>query len=367
MRIYDLCIIGGGASGLAAAASLDCKIKACILEKNKILGRKILATGGGRCNITNSNCSGSSMSLDFFRLLGLETYCDDEGRYYPYSNQASDVVTVLTKAIQEKGNVDVLTEFSATKVVASGSSDGHSPADDRLFLVSDGKNQIAAKKLLLAMGGKAGPNFGTTGDGYTIARSFGHTVNKVYPILTGIQCNMPGNLSGIRAKGTVRLYKDNIEIGCETGEIQFRKDGLSGICVMNLSSLIVSEDGENFQDAIKRYRLLLDLAPDFSSVQLADRDSTFGILSEKLAQYVPLGSIKGFPLTVTGVNGWKEAQCTGGGVPLEEVDMSTMESKVVPGLYIAGEMLDYHGPCGGYNLQHAWETGLKAAAHINEG
>lgn len=356
MTKYDVIIIGGGAAGLAAAASLDKEIKTCILEKNKTPGRKIMATGGGRCNITNEACCHKDTALDFFKSLGLETYADPEGRYYPYSNQAADVVKVLLDSIEAK-NVDIITGF---ETVSAEFIDGY-------FMAADAKGRkVSGKALLVAAGGKAAPQLGTTGDGYGIAKSFGHTVNKVYPILTGINTGDMKDVKGVRAKGKVSLFKDGRLIASEIGEIQFNEDGISGICVMNMTIYIVSEKGEPLDKALSRYSLELDLAPDFTEEELTGRNSSFGILSEKLSAKVKINEIKNWRLPVKGVKGWKDAQCTAGGVVTEEINMDTMESLKRNDLYFAGEILDVQGPCGGFNLQNAWETGIKAAKDINK-
>lgn len=355
MTKYDVIIIGGGAAGLAAAASLDNGIKTCILEKNRIPGRKIMATGGGRCNITNEACGQKDIALVFFKSLGLETYSDEEGRFYPYSNQASDVVKVLTDAIKDK-NIDMITESEVVSAEYKGDS----------FIVSDAKGRsFSSKVLLVAAGGKAAPQLGTTGDGYAIAKTFGHTINKVYPILTGINTGDMKDVKGVRAKGKVSLFKDNEPVASEAGEIQFNEDGISGICVMNLTPYITSEKGEPLDKALARYHIELDLAPDFQPEELSKRKSSFGILSEKLAARVSLEEIKSWRLQVTGVKGWKDAQCTAGGVAINELDMDTMESLKKEALYFAGEVIDVQGPCGGFNLQNAWETGIRAAEAIN--
>lgn len=356
MKNYDVMIIGGGAAGLAAAASLNNGIKTCILEKNNVPGRKIMATGGGRCNITNTACENKDMALEFFKSLGLETYCDDEGRYYPYSNQAGDVVKVLMDEIKTK-DTDIIT---GAEVISAEHR-------DEVFFVGDAKGRsFSAKVLLIASGGKAAPQLGTTGDGYALAKAFGHTVKKVYPILAGIKTGNLSEVKGVRAKGKVSLYKDGAYLAGETGEIQFNEDGISGICVMNMTPYITSEKGEPLDKAMARYQLELDLATDFTEEQLAERESSFGILSRKLSQVVGIKEIKNFKLPVLGVKGWKDAQCTAGGIDVEEINMETMESLRIQGLYFAGEVLDVQGPCGGFNLQNAWETGLKAAADINE-
>ena len=370
-RSYDVCIIGGGAAGLAAAASIDPGIRTCILEKNEILGRKILATGGGRCNLTNAGCEEVSATLDFFALQGLETFCDDEGRYYPYSGCASDVVEVLRRALEER-SCEALTGCEVQEIRQAGGgfeivyrkSAGKKSAQERPE--RSGVSVIKAETVLIASGGKAAPQFGTTGDGYRLARSLGHSITRLYPILTGIECGDLSDLKGIRARGKVRLLKDGRTVAEERGEIQFTKDGLSGICIFDLTPLIHAEEGERPQDAFARYELVVDLAPDFDQEQIDKRTSTFGILNSRLAARIGPDEIKAWHLPVLGIKGWRDAQVTAGGIRLEEVDPGSMESKLVPGLYFAGEILDIQGPCGGYNLQNAWETGRKAAKAINE-
>ncbi len=382
MMKYDLAIVGGGAAGLAAAASFIKEVKnkadseevrICILEKNETAGRKINATGGGRCNLTNEACPGKEMTRGFFRSIGIETYCDDEGRYYPYTNKASDVTKALVDAIGS--SADLKCGFTV-KVISRVKS------DDEYFMITgmqqSAMEMIFADKVLIAMGGKAGPQYGTTGDGYTLARTLGHTVTRVFPILTGITCSAEGvdfaSLKGIRAKGTVILNKDGVPIVRDTGEIQFTEDGISGICVFNLTPHIKADKRENFGDALKRYSITVDLAPDFTEEQLAARAESFGsfgILTQKLAAVfdehqgdTSAAKIKNWQLEITGIKGWRDAQATFGGVALDEIDMDTMESRIVPGLYFAGEIIDAQGPCGGFNLQNAWETGIKAARAI---
>ncbi|MBQ9015574.1 MAG: NAD(P)/FAD-dependent oxidoreductase [Firmicutes bacterium] len=354
-RRYDVCIIGGGAAGLACAASIGHGISTCILEKNEILGRKILATGGGRCNLTNAGCAGVSATLDFFALQGLETCCDSEGRYYPYSECAADVVRVLRDSIDDT-YCNIMTSTAVLNVSAREDS----------FRVETDQGPVTADAVVIASGGKAGPQFGTTGDGYRLAKELGHHNTRLYPILTGIECGAFSDLKGIRARGVVRLYRDGEMLGEEKGQIQFTADGVSGICVFNLTPMIRAEEGEKPRDAMRRYELSLDLAPDFTPDQLQKRNSVFGIVTGPLAERLDAETIKDWRLPVRGIKGWREAQCTAGGIRLDEIDPKTQESLLVPGLYFAGEILDIQGPCGGYNLQNAWETGMRAAAAINE-
>ncbi|MDD4200610.1 MAG: NAD(P)/FAD-dependent oxidoreductase, partial [Eubacteriales bacterium] len=364
---YDVCIIGGGAAGLAAAASFYKNLNICILEKNDKLGRKILATGGGRCNLSNEQAEGYERTIEFFKRLGLEVWKDEEGRFYPYSGRASDVVSILTDAIGE--NFAIMTGFEVKAVSNIKSDDPHRGR----FMIS-GSETIFADNVIFAMGGKAAPQYGTTGDGYGILKTLGHTITRVYPILTGVECRGTdfSALKGIRARGEVTLLKDGSPLVENTGEIQFTEDGLSGICVFNLTPYIRVEEGESPLDAMEHYEISLDLAPDFSPEEFKThgerakakgKPSGYGLLTGKLATAVG-ERVKDWRIQVTGVKGWRDAQATSGGVVLDEINMETMESKIVQGLYIAGEIINRQGSCGGYNLQNAWETGIKAAEAI---
>ncbi len=354
MRNYDVCIIGGGASGLAAAASLSSHFNTILLEKNKILGRKIMATGGGRCNITNTACVHCDLTLEFFKSLGLALYHDHEGRYYPYSNQARDVARVLCQRIKENG-VNIVTESPVSRIEKT----------PRGFNVITQERSYEAGRVILATGGKAAPSMGSTGDGYGLLRSLGHETTAIYPILTGIECGNMQELKGIRARGKVSLFRDDILLSEETGEIQFTADGISGICVMNLTMHITACKGLSIKESLKRYYLKLDLAPDFTQEEIYSRKSSFGILTYALSKHVGIDEIKSWKLPIRGIKGWKNAQCTAGGIKMDEVDLKTMQSRIVPKLYLTGEILDIQGKCGGFNLQNAWETGIKAAEHIN--
>lgn len=401
MTKFDVCIIGGGAAGLAAAASLSEQLKVCIFEKNEIPGRKLMATGGGRCNITNDACEGKKATLDFFASIGLETHMDEAGRFYPYTNKAADVQKALLRA--QGPNVTSYCGYEVETVVADCAGDG-----SRGFLITakapfnatasanvkaaagagdpaGPKLTVRADFILLATGGKAAPQYGTTGDGYRIAKSFGHHVNKVYPILAPVECVYDPEdeaffrkVKGIRAKAEVTLLKD-VEpvpgVKPERGELQFTEDGLSGICIFDLTPYITAEEGEVVAKAMERYSISVDLAPDFSEETLRKRTTCRGLLTEELADAADEEMeqrgcgpelIKDWRFTVKNVKGWRHAQCTAGGIDTGEIDPATMESRLVPGLYFAGEVIDVQGPCGGFNLQNAWETGRKAAAAINK-
>ena len=379
---FDVVVIGGGASGLAAA--IDLKLKSpgtsvAIIEKNDSLGRKIRATGNGRCNITNTHADGYNTIMEFFRKIGIVTRTHENGLVYPYSESAADVVELLIDRASELG-VEAFLETTVYRV-----------SKDETFTVWGKRKEGAefldipfvAKNVVLALGGKAGAVYGTTGDGYAIARDFGHTIVTPIPVLTSVECmNWDESLAGVRAQGKVSLYKDPTEefsesskIFEENGEIQFTKYGLSGICIFNMSRHMRfnKAGGEN----LEQFMIELDLFSD-GDIQafIADRENEHlfndnnilrTILKSELADYVVrmgVDSIHKLRFRPSVVRGWQDAQATSGGVSLDEVDIVTCESNKCRGLYITGELLNYDGPCGGYNLSNAWFTGLKASKAI---
>ncbi len=377
-KAIDIIIIGAGASGMAAAiTAARTNPQACILilEKKEAPGKKLLATGNGRCNITNSACKGYRETLRFFESTGLLIREEEAGRMYPYTGKAGDVVRALVRTAKALG-VTILCGAAAESV--SGTASGYSVS------LTDGR-EFTCKRLLIAAGGKAGPQYGTSGDAGRLARSLGHSLTALAPALTSIETEQSGDsMKGLRAKARVSLYltkgENEVLLGSEEGEVQFTEKGISGICVFNLSSLISLADGKEFGD----YEVSLDFATDMDRKTLerciSERyeiegmtagEILSGIVDDRVAERILRRAdansaeqlsrqLKDHRLKVCGAGGWKNAQVTRGGVPGAEVDPETMESKVSPGLYLSGEVLDYDGPCGGFNLQHAWETGMAA-------
>ena len=370
----DICIIGGGASGIIAAVAARMEnrdITIRVLEKGGRIGRKLLATGNGRCNFTNASCDNSNQIQAFFQKLGIKSREEEQGRIYPYSGRGEDVLDAFELYL-DRGNVEVITNFTADGLLFSGQGK---------ITVCGGLEKVAAGKVLLATGGKAGPQFGCTGDGYRLAREAGHTVTKLTPALSPLECVGDFEMiGGCRARAAVSVLKKGAALHTEYGELQFGKYGLSGICIMNLSRYIRLDDCD-FCD----YGIACDLTPGISLEELVSdlkaRNREYNIPPEHLLiSYVPktlgayilsaagtgagaegvAGLLKDLRFTVSNVKGWQFAQCTAGGVPLSEIDAVTMESKIMRGLYFSGEIVDYDGPCGGYNLNNAWETGLKA-------
>ena len=337
-----------------------------ILEKKNQLGKKILASGNGKCNLSNVNCEKVQQTLDFFGRLGVYTRTDSEGRIYPYTEESRAILDALKNRIDQLG-VQVRTSAEVLEIEKK-----------KDFILHLNTGTVHAKKVLIACGGKAGSQFGTTGDGYRLAKAFGHHVEKPIPVLTAVDVKEKmDKLAGIRVKGAVSLsYKDEI-IFEEKGEIQFTKTGISGICVFNLSRYLLIPEGKTFADGFDDYEIFIDFFPEEDDVlTLLEQRAEIGFDGEKLLEYLvrsPIASwiyeltggdiaesaalLKAFPLSPKSVKGWDFAQATKGGVSFDDVDRGSLESKLVSGLYFAGEVLDFDGPCGGYNLQNAWENG----------
>lgn len=392
--MWDVCIIGGGAAGLSLAieaARKNPKDRIAIIEKNSRLGKKILSTGNGRCNIGNIYGADIDLVLEFFETCGILIKNEEEGRLYPRSEQASSVVDALEREIRK---LDIKLFFDS-QVADIEYIEGN------FKIILEKGNEIFSKKLAIATGGKAAPQFGTTGDGYRMAKNLGHTIVKLAPILMPINCEGDfSHIKGVRAKAKVSLLKNGTIIATETGELQFTEDGLSGICVFNLSRLIKINSVIKIEEAFKEYQIQADLVEEIEKEKLirilVEKQKIMGedcdylilnsIINDKLLKYVgniafgnrnkKISSLskddiiklvetsKNLSFTVTGGKGWKFAQGTAGGVSLDEIDSDTFESKLVKGLFFAGEVIDYDGPCGGFNLQNAWSNGIKAGRNI---
>ncbi len=392
-------IIGGGASGMAAAlaAAENPKAQVLLFERQARVGRKLLATGNGRCNLSNlgatpGNYHGDNAAfaetalkkydvadtLQWFANMGLCTVAEDTGRVYPYSDQANSVVDVLRFAL-EKPNIQVLTGCEVSKVKANNPG----------FSVICEEETFFCDKLIVACGGLAGTKLGGSMSGYKLLQKFGHHCTKLRPTLVQIQSNWEAlpSLKGVRANCNARIFRDHQLHSESTGEIQFTEHGLSGPVIFEISRDVCREKG--------RWVCVLDLLPDLDisllpilqkkrETNLPAEELLTGILHNRLgrvivkqagiAGYVPIRQLEDWELEevcervfnleilLTEPMGMDSAQVTAGGIVTTEFDPETMESRLVPGLYACGEVLDIDGDCGGYNLQWAWSSG-RCAGH----
>ena len=408
-------MVGGGASGLMAAltAAEEQKrqhrpVSVLVLEAAQKPGRKLLATGNGRCNLTNmrgelsrfhGDVSAAEAVLGKYppqavvrRFLSLGLLCreEDEGRVYPNSGQAASVLSLLLEHLEALG-VEILCEWPISQLSREGAG---------FRLRSSQGEETLAQRVILAASGKAAPQLGSNGSGYGLAKALGHTCTPCFPALVPVICGESKRckaLHGVRCRGRVSLLGDGKLLGQELGEIQFTDYGLSGVCVFQLSRM-ASEWAQSKTVNGKHFTSLqfsLDLLPHYSFEELLGmlhrrkrllpKSDNMALLSgflpaslarqiakEVLEKTAPLETLstnsiektlftaKEYTFTVKATQDWNRAQVTAGGVPLSEICPQTLESSLCPGLYLCGEVLNIDGDCGGYNLQWAWASGMAA-------
>lgn len=391
-------IIGGGASGLTAAIKASKNYDVTIIEKNEKLGKKILLTGNGKCNYWNENQninmynSNSDLTkiINQLNLVKAHAFLDSigivpfikNGYYYPNSNQAISVVNALVDEAKTN-NVNIINE----EVVDIDKKDNK-------FIIRTINDKYESDYVILATGGMAAPKTGSDGFGYQIAEKFGHQIIKPLPALVGLETEEKfKDLLGIRFTGEVKLLIDNEEIKKDIGEIQINEYGFSGIPVMQVSSSAIRalDDNKNVSLSInflpniaediltlrsflkvqsrhlnnKNISQILDqlfnykLTNYFLKASKIDSEKNVEELSndelDLLCHYILNSTFK-----VIKDHGFENAQTTSGGVSLKDVNLDTLESNKVKGLYFCGEILDVDGLCGGYNLSFAWISGLIA-------
>ena len=413
----DVLIIGAGASGLAAAcAAASAGVSVIAADGNDRPGRKLSATGNGRCNLTNTRCTPSDYNQDAsefvervfrrfdpkdtlraFQEEGLLIREEQEGRCYPYSGQASAVTDLLIQKARSAG-----TRFELGDAVISCS------VSQGVFFTEFATGVVLKSRcLIIATGGRAGLHFGSTGDGYGFAKSFGHTLRAPRPALVACESDDPF-LSGLkgRARAQVTLMEDGRDLYTEYGEVQFTGSGLSGICVMNLTRYMeavrpvpkkrkksragnLEKAERNSQEPSHEYVIRIDFVPEYTEQEIASllqcsmqsvsmKEALSRIVNDRISDAVSgmaRGSgkkaaelLKSFQVRINYTKGWGDAQVTRGGIRLDELDPDTMQSRLVPGLFFCGEVADVDGPCGGYNLQWAWSSGylggISAAEYV---
>lgn len=396
----NVIVIGGGASGMMAAitAAADKNNRVVLLERQQRLGRKLLSTGNGRCNLTNLNASpehyhgedagfaGPALrrlppedAVAFFRSLGLLTVSEPDGRVYPLSDSANSVLDVLRFTLEQRG-VEVLTSCPVRAIKQR----------DRGFQVVTDEAVIPAVRVIVACGGAAGARLGGVMDGYQLLSPLGHDRTKLYPALTPLltDSEYPKALKGVRTDGAIRLMHNRRIVAQSAGDIQFTERGVSGPAAFDLSRAAAVSEG--------KLSVHLDFLRDYTAPQvealLRTRRGTMpnleaselftGMVHNRLGRMLVKScgldasgklselseaelrraaeTVKDFSLELKGVEGFDSAQVTAGGVKTWGFDPETMESLRRPGLFACGELLDVDGDCGGYNLHWAWASGYVA-------
>lgn len=360
-------IIGAGASGLACALRLKQKnrnARVCIIERLQSPGKKILATGNGRCNITNTHAEHYTEIKDFFTSAGLLLKELDEGRVYPYSLKAETVLSVLLDNCEKLG-VKIITDCTAQSV--SKSENG--------FLIKTSKGSLEADFVVAAAGGKAQSALGSDGSGYSLLKQLGHSITPLFPGLVQLTSSSkyPRTIRGTRTRCGITIWIDGTPAAREYGEVLFTDYGLSGIAVMDVSAAV----SKAFAGGEKPKCLaVLDLIPELTEEEVFEHINRFGnlkgILGTKLAAIIEkqtggeaglqAHTAKNWRLIITGTKGYDFAQITCGGIPVSEIE--DYGSKKMKGLYICGELLDRQFKCGGFNLDFAWHSGITAADNI---
>jgi predicted Rossmann fold flavoprotein len=392
----EIVVVGGGASGLIAAitAAENPENHVTLLERQSRVGRKLLSTGNGRCNLTNLNAApecyhgaeqafvASVLSrfsvadtLGWFRAHGLVTVSEPDGRVYPYSNMANSVVDILRFGADASG-----VTLAAGAAVEQVHTKGH------CFTIQTADRSYAADALIVACGGAAGSKLGGVMDGYQLLKSLGHHRTALFPSLVQVKTDptYPRSLKGVKAQARLSVRSERELLAENTGEILFTEYGVSGPAVFEISR-VVSTTGDSLH-------LVLDFWPDASDETImtylrAQRSILgekpcgsllCGVVNGRLGQMICKAAgftsqsahtlsdddlrriarrCKQFELPITGVCGFDSAQVTAGGMRTDEFDSQTMGSRLVSGLYACGEVLDVDGDCGGFNLQWAWSSG----------
>lgn len=401
-------IVGGGASGLVAAIyAARNRNDVLILEKKEVVGKKILATGNGRCNYFNSdqniehfksaenerikdviNKENQNEILDFFYDIGIEPKIKN-GYYYPLSNQAVTVRDALLKEAQ-MSNVEIKTETNVQNITKEGQK----------FAIFNSEEKIYADKVILACGSKAALKNDYDANGYKLCEEFGINIVKPLPALVQLKGKEKffKKWNGIRADAKVELYENGIKKIEDVGEIQLTDYGISGICVFNLSGMAIRGLDKGNKEQVKinfLFNIGLNEKEDFvkwmdmRNERIQDRticELLYGVLNKKLVDILLKEAnvdeslvwnnlsekekiefarmIVDLKIDITGSNSFDKAQVCSGGVSLKEMNLLTMESKKVQDLFIVGELLDVNGDCGGYNLEWAWITGMIAGKSV---
>lgn len=397
-----IAVIGGGPAGIMSAiVAANNGGEVLILERNDRVGKKLLATGNGRCNYTNihsniNNFHGKDYkyadyalnnfdvdtTIEFFDKLGITPAIDNTGKVYPLSFQSSSMLDVLRYEIEDKG-IELITDAYVVEIEKK---------KNFILKLKDGRT-FEADRVILANGGMAMPVSGSDGNGYSIAKSFGHSLIPTHPGI--VQLNLEGSffkqIDGVKVEGVARLYTKDRLLLEDNGDILFTKYGISGPPILQLSrtalqyllekkdielgvSIISTKTTKELEDYLyERFhnspnktiqqsliglinkRLILPILKHLN----IDKDKIVPDLNKKEVNIIAR-ILTDWRFKITGNQGWGQAQVTAGGISTKDIDSKTMESTLVKGLYLIGELVDIDGDCGGYNLQWAWSSGYIA-------
>ena len=404
----EIVIIGGGASGIMAAIeAVKSGKEVVVVDRKERVLKKVLVTGNGRCNLTNVNAkinnyfsTGSDIkkienilndfqpkdTMNFFESLGVVCNEEARGKVFPLSGQAGSVIDALRFEAERVG-VKFLLDFYVKKIEKKGF---------QFIIYSEDKRIITSNRVLLSAGGKSYPDLGSNGSGFELAREFGHTITPLFPSIVQFKTEeyQVKGLKGIKLDTKVTAYGDNKKICTYDGELLFTDYGVSGNVIFNISFVFpIHKKVELEVDFLSKfsYDELLEKLKDRRDIlgHLTMEHYFNGMINKKLGQFLSKASgieklskeinsltdnelrklcdvLKKYKLNVLDTTGYKNAQVTAGGVKLEEVNMETLESKKVKGLYFSGEILDVYGECGGFNFQWAWASGKKAGGNISK-
>jgi predicted Rossmann fold flavoprotein len=414
---HELIIIGGGAAGLTAAVTAsELGIGVAIVEGTDRIGKKLLTTGNGRCNISNASIDAVisdivnapkryhssnkdffvsvlqsftvKNTIDFFLMLGLPIITLDEDKMYPMSLQASSVLDIFRMTISDR-NIPLYINHKVTSIIPT------KQGFKVLCKTEAGEEALFCKKVILCTGGKSAPGTGSDGSGYNLVKALGHKVITPIPALVQLKLNYKNlkALSGIKFDGNVEIIVEGDTLRKEFGEILFTDYGISGPPVIQLSRIASFNLTQK-----KTVSLKVDLMPHMTTEELENfleahwamvghrsvMDSLIGIINKKLIPIILKEALidnihkpayeldwkekkalytllKAWQFIVTDTNSFSNAQVTAGGIDTKDINPITLESKIVPNLFFAGEIIDVDGDCGGYNLQWAWSSGYVAA------
>ncbi len=394
--MYDVIVIGSGPAGIMAAITASKHNRVLLIEKNNEIGKKLKLTGGGRCNITNLkdnqsfinelhngkyldsvlNNFNSKALYNYFEDLGVKLKIEDHDRVFPITNNSITIIDALKRELINP-NIDIKYNTTVLDIRI-----------DHLKTVITDNGDYTAGNIIIATGGKSYPETGSTGDGYQLALKLGHTINELYPAETYVIIKDKFPLAGITLDEVTITSNNNIS----EGSLLFTHNGLSGPSIFKLSEHIYQElkttskasifidfkphisinelltDMNNYPSKIELKTWVKTLLPNRLSEYLCSNLGSIKIASlSKLNREIILNKIKHLVVEITDTGKLQESIITGGGINIDEIDPKTMESKHQKGIYFVGELLDLHGPMGGYNLTIAFTAGYTAGSNINKG